>query len=238
MADKPLKTPHDGPVPDPHADKPAPRPEHTRDAPDADVARPDQHEELGPVAELFDAAVTEAAAEATGDEDLQQKAIEKGAEAEGVESAQILGFLIATVVTLVLVLVAIFFLTAYVGQRQDAARQAALQYPELQDLRARHTDLIQNYAANDDGTFRIPLARAQQLLAQEFAAVEAEVEAPDSRIGFNLAFPRTMPGRMAAPGTPVAPQDVGEAAPPLPPPPAAEDEPTAELTDEPGGLAP
>jgi hypothetical protein len=196
MAEHDPRTPDRGPIPDPHANEPAPpRDAHTRPGPDADAVRPDQQEDLGPVPELFGAAGTEAAAVATGDEGLKDDAIEKGAEAEGVESAQILGLLIATVVALGLIVFAIVFLTRFVAERQDADRQTGLRYPERQELQARSTDLLTNYAVGEEGAYRIPLSRAQELVARDYGATPGAIQLPDSRIGFNLASPRSEPGR-------------------------------------------
>src|SRR5690606_40535136 len=70
--------PPQGPVPDPHADKPAPLPDaHSRPAPDADVIRPDQAEELGPAVELFRAAGAEAAAEVLRTDEARARSEER-----------------------------------------------------------------------------------------------------------------------------------------------------------------
>lgn len=204
MAEHDPRTPDRGPVPDPHANEPAPRPDtHTRPSPDAETVRPDQQEDLGPVPELFGAAGAEAATVVSDDPNLRDAALEKGAEAEGVESAQILGLLVATVVALGLIVFAIVFLTRFVAERQDADRQTGLQYPERQELQARGTDLLTNYAVGEEGAYRIPLSRAQELVAREYGAAPGAIQLPDSRIGFNLAYPRSAPGRReAAVGTP------------------------------------
>jgi hypothetical protein len=195
MAEHDPKTPASGPIPDPHAQKPAPRQDHlTRTPEDAATIRPDQDEDLGPVPELFGAAGTEAAAFASGDDDLEAAAIEKGAEAEGVESAQILGLLVAVVVVLILAVVAIFFLTSRVGQHNEAAHIGVMRYPELTELRLEAERLVGAYGISDDeGSYRVPLTQAQQAMAREYRTLAASAgmaQAPDSRVAFNLAFPR------------------------------------------------
>src|SRR5690554_8055957 len=111
--------PPQGPVPDPHADKPAPLPDaHSRPAPDADVIRPDQDEELGPAVELFRAAGAEAAAEVLRTDEARAEAVRRGAEPEGVEAAQIFSLLLATFVALVMSIVGIFFMVDYLAYEQ------------------------------------------------------------------------------------------------------------------------
>lgn len=195
------QNPERGVTPDPHANEPAPRAEKTRPSPDADVARPDQDEELGPAVALFGAAGTEAAAFATKDPSISAAAIDMGAEAEGVESAQIFGLLLATAVALVLAVVGVFFLTGVVAGWQERDALAGMRYPELQELRTRDAGVLQQYGTTDDeGVYRIPLSRAQQLVAAEFAQAGAPAEAAPRRVDFNRAAARTVsPYRVTAP---------------------------------------
>jgi type II secretory pathway pseudopilin PulG len=200
MAEDNPKTPDRGPVPDPHAHKPQPPPDaHTRPGADTSAARPDQHEDLGPVPELFGAAGAEAHAYVSDDPGVTEDAIKRGAEVEGVESAQIFGLLLATIVVLILIVIGVIVMVMRLGQAEDAQRQAGLAYPELMELRQSEQQRLTTYGRQpgDEERYHIPLARAQEILASQARqqpAANAQ-QLPDSRVGFNLAFPRG-----AAPG--------------------------------------
>lgn len=236
MAENDPRTPDRGPVPDPHANEPAPAPDvHTRPGPDADAVRPDQDEDLGPVPELFGAAGTEAATVVSDDPDLETAALEQGAEAEGVESAQILGLLIAVIAVLVAIVLGIIYLARFAGEGQAAARQTDLRYPDLQELRARDADLLSNYAVGEEG-YRVPLTRAQELVVRDYGASGGTFEAPGSRASFNLAFPRSGSSGYQIAGPVLGQQGVGmeagQAATTAAPERAAEGTPTDEAPAE------
>lgn len=160
----------DGPVPDAHRGEPEPPPDtHTRPASDADMTRPDQQEELGPVEGLMHASAVEARGEITDDPETEHEADRLGIESEGVEAAQILSILIATVVTLALAVVGVFFLVAYYTDAETVARSSGALYPEIAENRNRATDLLTNYGRTDD-VYRIPITEAMGLVAAEYAA--------------------------------------------------------------------
>ena len=95
----------------------------TQEQADELLDRPGQEEQdLGPGAELFKAASVEAAAEATGDEGLEDEKLAYGVEGEGVEAGQILGFVAVVVVALVLLIVTIILLTGFHGAADPDAR--------------------------------------------------------------------------------------------------------------------
>jgi hypothetical protein len=202
MADESHKTPSEGPVPDPHRHKPPPPADRlTRPEPGADVVRPDQQEDLGPVPELFGAAGAEARAYASDDPAIAREAIERGAEAEGLETAQIFGLLLATVVVLALIVVGVFVMVSVMGQQRDVFRQAALQYDELIEVRQTDRERLSTYRPIEGapGVFTMPLERAQALMAAEARQRPSgpdAVEAPEARIDFNLAFPRASAQRV------------------------------------------
>lgn len=197
MADTDPKTPKEGPVPDPHAGKPPPAPDpHTRAEPGADMVRPDQQEDLGPVPELFGAAGAEARAYASDDPALARQAIDKGAEAEGLETAQIFGLLLASLVVLVMIVVAVIFMVSVLGQERDVTRQTLLQYDELREVRQTDRERLTTYRRleGQPGVYAIPLERAQALMAAEArreAVAPDQIHGPTTRTGFNLAYPRS-----------------------------------------------
>ncbi len=159
------------PVPDPHRDEPTPvRAEHTRDAPDADVVRPDQQEsDLGPIGELMHAASAEAAAEATGSEAAEAEALDSGAEAEGVEAAQIFSLMLVTAVTLVLAVVGVVFLVKFVADGETAERDAVELYPELEETRTRAAAKLNDYSREDD-LYRMPIDAAMASVVESYDA--------------------------------------------------------------------
>jgi hypothetical protein len=217
MADQDPKTPKEGPIPDPHADEPVPRPDsHTVDAPGADTPRPDQYEDLGPLPELFGAAGLEAATRVSDDPGLQEEAIRRGAEVEGVETAQIFGLILATAAVLVTIVVASVIMMTRVGAVEEQRRLGGMAYPELTDLRHSAQERLSVYERGQEG-FRIPLERAQALMAEEARQQGngADIQLPDSRVGFNLAYPRSAtPGLVAMPEPEAREETVEETEPP------------------------
>jgi hypothetical protein len=236
MADQDPKTPEEGPIPDPHADEPVPRPDsHTVDTPGADTPRPDQYEDLGPVPELFGAAGLEAATRVSDDPGLQEEAIRRGAEVEGVETAQIFGLILATAAVLVTIVVASVIMMTRVGAVEEERRLGDMAYPELTDLRHAAQQRLSAYE-RDQEAFRIPLERAQALMAEEARQQGpwGDVRLPDSRRGFNLAYPRSAtPGLVAMPAPEAREEIADEAEPPGEP---AEEE--VDQDDEPDDVAP
>lgn len=205
MSEQDSRTPKQGPVPDPHADEPVPRPDsHARKAPGADTPRPDQYEDLGPVAELFGVAGMEAASRVSHDPELLNRAIERGAEVEGVETAQIFGLFLATIVALAMIVVAVAVMMTRVGVSEEERRLAELRYPELAEIRAAEEERLTTYGRVDD-RFHIPLERAQSLMAEEARAarengVDADGELPATRRGFNVLIPGPgLPGLIPVP---------------------------------------
>lgn len=156
------------PVPDPHRDEPAPAPDaHTRSAPDADMVRPDQQEEIGPLEGLAHAAGVQATTEVTDNPEAEAEADRLGIESEGVESAQIFSVMLATAVTLVLAVVGVFFLVAYEASDETVERDAVVLYPELQETRARAAAKIGAYGRQDE-LYRMPIEAAMESVAEEY----------------------------------------------------------------------
>lgn len=156
------------------------------------------------MAELFGAAGAEAHAYASDDPEVAQEAIRRGAEAEGLETAQIFGLLVATVVALVLIVVAVFFMVLWQGQVDDVRRQTELMYPELADIRRADTQALTSYRRVEEGVYAIPLTRAQALIASEARAepVPDAIRLPENRGGLNLTYPRFgSPGVISVPGS-------------------------------------
>ena len=167
------RNPDQGAVPNPHRGEPRPvADEHTRDAPDADLVRPDQQEDLGPVEGLMHAAATEAATEVTDDPAAEAEADRLGIESEGVESSQIFSLMLATILSLVLAVVGVFWLVGVTADDEQVERDGEAFYPEIVDIRARDTDLLENYGRTEE-VYRIKIGDAMALVAGEYAQQQA-----------------------------------------------------------------
>lgn len=172
--------PAEGPVPEPEREEPAPLPDaHRRPAPDADTVRPDQQEELGPAVELFRAAGAEAVAEVARTEEAGAEAIRLGAEPEGVEAAQVLALIVGAIVVLILIVAGTFFLVEYQASTQLERRASEAAYPERLELESRAAGLLENYAAEEGGAFRIPIGVAMEQVAETYARQPAANPAPE-----------------------------------------------------------
>jgi hypothetical protein len=173
------ENPEQRPVPDPHRGEGEPAPDpHTRDEAEGEVVRPDQQEELGPVAGLMHAASVEATAEVTSDPEAEAEAERLGVEGEGVEAAQIFTIMLATAISLALAVVAVFVL---VGQYSDEAtieRADVRLYPELREVERVYAEM-QNYSRTDS-LYRLPIGVAMNQVAEAYAGRDAAVPAPDN----------------------------------------------------------
>lgn len=172
------ENPEQEPVPDPHRGEPEPKPDpHTRDEPEADMVRPDQQEELGPVEGLVHAASVEVTAEVTDDPEVEAEAERLGVEGEGVEAAQIFTILFATVLSLALAVVGVFVLVGVYADDESIARANVELYPELREVERVYAEM-QNYSRTDS-LYRLPIGVAMDQVVDAYAGQDAAVPAPD-----------------------------------------------------------
>ena len=140
--------------------------------PSGNAALPDDQEPLGVGAAMFKGVANETEAYATDDDEAMIEAMNLGVEHEGIESSQLLGLLIATVVAIAVLVVTVYFtfIRGWVGENQARAEQIG-QYTELANTRASGLALIGDYAvaSPEEETFRIPVADAQRLIARRYA---------------------------------------------------------------------
>jgi hypothetical protein len=172
--------PEQPPVPDPHRGEAEPAPDaHARDAAEGEVTRPDQQEELGPVAGLMHASAVEATTEVTNDPEAEAEAERLGVESEGVEAAQIFTILFATVLALALAVVGVFVLVGVYADEETIERDAVALYPELREVERAFAEM-QNYS-RVDSLYRIPIAAAMGQVVEVYGAQQSEaVPAPDN----------------------------------------------------------
>lgn len=174
-------------VPDPHRDEPDPAPDaHTRPGPDSDAVRPDQQEELGPIEGLMHTSAVQATAEATGSTDAKAEADRLGVEGEGVESAQIFGLMVATIVTLAAAVIGVFVLVGYFADGQTVERDAVTLYPELREVQ-RVGDEMQNYSRTDS-LYRLPIGAAMSQVGGEYYAQQQGGSAVATPANFNMVY--------------------------------------------------
>ncbi len=190
MADHDSDIPQDadqGAVPNAHRGEPLPAADaHPRSAPDADVVRPDQEEELGPIEGLMHAASTEVTTETSDDPNAEAEASRLGIESEGVEASQIFSLLVATVVTLALAVFGVFWLVAKYSDDERVERDAEATNPEIVDVRNRATDLLENYGRTED-TYRMKIDDAMALVASEYVGQQG-ADATPAPLSFDTVY--------------------------------------------------
>lgn len=199
MDTRPDETPHDDAerpervTPDPHRGEPLPPPEEGM-RPEAVAAgvRPEQDEPMGPVAELLAADVTAVEARYTDSAEAEAEAERMGVEGEGIASAQILGLMGATIVAVLIAVVAVFYLTS--AEKSSATVEAEGEIEALPEgVNARNLGLgaLASYGRADSSSYTIPIDRAMALVVAEYAerqsGVAGIVEPPEDRAGFNTA---------------------------------------------------
>ena len=141
----------------------------TKEQADALLDRPEDTEDLGPGAELFKASGVEAAAEATGDEGLEDAELTYGVEGEGVEAGQILGFVGVVVVALILIIAIVFLWTGFTAQRVEEIVVSGSEYPELRETEITAAEQLTQYdvLSEEEGVYRIPIERSISIMANQ-----------------------------------------------------------------------
>lgn len=179
-------------VPDPHRAEPAPAPqEGLRPEADPALVRPEQDEPGGPIGGLLSAVSTETATEATPGTDPAAEALleQMGVEEEGIESGQLLGFVVATLLAVAaLAVVLIYFIySPYRGSTQAQADNVDV-YPELQQSRVDARAKLDQATRTGDA-YTIPIGRAMGLVAAEYGT-STGAPSPDAAAR-TLAVPST-----------------------------------------------
>lgn len=132
-------------------------------------ASPDIDEEFGPAARLFRGAAVEMAADVSDSEAVQRAEAELGVAHEGVEAKQIMGFVLAVAIALIVIVVIMFTYASVVTQEARRSVGARSQYFELNETRRAAEEQLMNYEVIDEeaGRYRIPIDRAMELMVQE-----------------------------------------------------------------------
>jgi hypothetical protein len=139
---------------------------------DPNMAWPGMSEPGGPVGGLVGAAGAETAAHYTHNRHAEAIAEAAGVEEEGLESGQLFGLMLATAAAIVVLIIAVYYLfyTPLLQESRTTAADVPVdRYVELRDARTAGAGLLGTYAANDDGTFRMPIDEAMAAVAREYA---------------------------------------------------------------------
>ena len=131
--------------------------------------RPDDDETLGPMTELVRASHIEMAADVTKSEKYFQREREMGVAHEGVEAKQILSIIVATVLTVSVLVVSLIAATDVTQRNMIYTVSGESQYPELRETERQASELLDSYAMVNDanGVYRIPIDRAMEQMAIE-----------------------------------------------------------------------
>ncbi|HYE96585.1 MAG TPA: hypothetical protein VD962_10280 [Rubricoccaceae bacterium] len=164
-------------TPDPHRGEPTP-PAEVGLRPEADPAmtRPEQQERTGPLSGLIHAASTEVQAGIGGSAAAHAEDERMGVEGEGIESSQIFGLMLATVLAVASIVLFLYFMF-YLPKRDATAAQSenvpADRYVEVRELRAQAEDRLAHYATGtgaDSGRYVIPIEQAMRLVQGQYGA--------------------------------------------------------------------
>ena len=135
-------------------------------------ALPIQDEPGGPLAGLVGTASTQAAAEATPANTDTALLEQMGVESEGIESGQLLGLVVAVVISVIGLVVVLVFLF-YIPFRQQVGNSASdvLDYPELEQSETEARAKL-NQFARADSTYQVPIDQAMSVVAGRYRAAD------------------------------------------------------------------
>ncbi len=97
-------------------------------------------------------------------------------ENEGINAGFVFGIMLGTIVIVIMLVTVGFTVTGVKRLEIRNAATAAIQYPELRDVRAAATSRLTHYAAVDaaNGVYQIPIAEAMKVIANETYAQGAQ----------------------------------------------------------------
>lgn len=176
-------------VPDPHRGEAAPpRQEGMRPEADTSLVRPEEDEPGGPLAGLVGASSAKVVEEATPGGDAATEALlaQMGVEEEGVESGQLLGFVVATLLAVGALAIVLIYLiyTPFRGETQARAENVG-RSPELAQSRVDAAAKLDR-ATRTGESYTVPIDRAMGLVAAEYGGTAAAASGvPATRQRFN-----------------------------------------------------
>lgn len=150
---------------------------------DKHLAQPDTEEEMGPVTELVKAASRQAVAEVSdSDADRLEQEKEMGVAYEGIPAGQIISIAVTLLLTIAIAVVILFMWT---NTTRQAIREASIdpdQYTQLRETEAQAAQKLSQYEVIDEqaGTYRIPIDRAMDIMANQAYQEGERTYAPDA----------------------------------------------------------
>lgn len=177
---------------------------------------PELEEPNGPLPGLVNAAKVEVEAELTGDAGAEALLAQMGVEDEGIESGQLVGVMLAVLVSVAALSFALIYLFIIPLQQQTAAgAEVGAKYLELADNRAEGLAKLNDYRTVDGG-YGIPIESAMAVIATAYDSTAGAGQAM-TRQQFNTSWidlsaddaVQVATGREAL--SPVAPLADGEA---------------------------
>ncbi len=159
---------------------------------ESEAVRPEEIEPNGPLEGLVTSAVDKLEDHLSGDPAGEAHEIDPGigVEEEGIESSQLFGMMLATILSIAALVFALYFMF-FVTQRDKARGVAedvpADRYIEQRELRAEAENVFAHYSVSPEGEgrFRIPIDAAMQLVDRASIGGEATLS---SRVDFNMAW--------------------------------------------------
>ncbi len=150
---------------------------------EAHAAQPDAEEEMGPVTELVKAASRQAVAEVSDSkEDRLEQEKEMGVAYEGIPAGQIISIAVTLLLAIAIAVVILFMWT---NTTRQAIREATIntdQYTQLRETEAQAAQKLSQYEVIDAqaGTYRIPIDRAMDIMANQAYQEGTRSYAPDA----------------------------------------------------------
>jgi hypothetical protein len=164
--------------------------------------RPDQQEGAPPV-ELFKGAGNEVEAYADVDDpEALREAMNLGVEHEGIEAAQLLGLIAATLIAIAALVVTVFYFLIGPAVEGNLTRAESIeQYPELASTRAAGLAKINDYAVEsaENGTYRIPIEDAQRLVMRGYGMRQDGLDLVQTPALYSLGSVATTPAPATTP---------------------------------------
>lgn len=184
-------------------------PEGLRPEADANLVRPSEQEEVGPIPGLLGASADMAEDEIDPDTTVEE---------EGIAAGQIVGltFAILASIACLCIVAYFFFYTPKLNATNGAAMDGMEQSVEGMTLRAEAEAAMGGYGMTADSSYRMPVEMAMQEVAARYATTAAEAaEMPATRQRLNLmpVKPTTMGARMSMSPSDTDPGDAVDLAP-------------------------
>ena len=163
-------------------------PEDPHDTPAAsgEALPPELEEPNGPLPGLVNAAKVEVEAELTDDTSAEALLAQMGVEDEGIESGQLVGMVLAIVVSVAALAFALIYLFIIpLQQRTEDEADVGAEYPELASVVAAGESQLTDYRTTEGG-YGIPIERAMEVIATEYDSTAGATSR--TRQQFNTAW--------------------------------------------------